>query len=72
MEFIEIQPREITDFSPTVGRALRRMVYRPRLVDGQPTFTTDLIYTHEFYYSPEDLPSNNVPEPVEGEDPGGE
>jgi tetratricopeptide (TPR) repeat protein len=72
VEFIEIQPREITDFSPTVGRALRRMVYRPRLVDGQATLTTDLIYTHEFFYRPADLPANGEPATSEGVDEDGE
>jgi tetratricopeptide (TPR) repeat protein len=64
VELLETQPREITDFSPVVGRALRRMVYRPRMVDGELTYTTDLVYTHEFYYRPEDLPSPAEAEPA--------
>jgi len=64
VEHLETQPREIVDFSPIVGRALRRMVYRPRMVDGEVTYTTDQVYTHEFYYRPSDLPSQAAPEPA--------
>jgi tetratricopeptide (TPR) repeat protein len=64
VEHLETQPREIADFSPIVGRALRRMVYRPRMVDGEVTYTTDQVYTHEFYYRPSDLPSQAAPEPA--------
>jgi tetratricopeptide (TPR) repeat protein len=64
VELIETQPREIMDFSPIVARALRRMVYRPRMVDGELTYTTDLIYTHEFYYRPADILSTAAPEPA--------
>lgn len=64
VEHLETTPREIIDFSPIVGRALRRMVYRPRMVNGEVTYTTDLIYTHEFYYRPGDLPSQSAPAPA--------
>jgi tetratricopeptide (TPR) repeat protein len=54
---LETQPREITDFAPIVARSIRRMIYRPRMEDGQVVFTRDLIFTHEFYYRPADLPA---------------
>jgi tetratricopeptide (TPR) repeat protein len=53
---IETQPRDIEEFSASVGRLLRRQMYRPRIVDGQPVATHEVIYTHEFFYRPSDLP----------------
>ena len=54
---LETQPREIVDFHEVVGRAIRRMKYRPRMEEGRIVFTRDLVYTHEFYYRPSDLPA---------------
>ena len=68
VKLIELQPREITDFSPAVGRALRRMVFRPRMENGAVTYATDLIYTHDFYYRPEDLPTNDPDAVTAGEE----
>jgi tetratricopeptide (TPR) repeat protein len=53
---VETQPREIEDFSQTVGRNLRRQMYRPRLQDGKLVATAEIIYTHDFFYRPSDLP----------------
>ncbi len=39
-----------------VRRNLRHLVYRPRVDEGQAVPTPDVIYTHEFYYRPEDIP----------------
>jgi len=52
---IETQPSEITEFDEAVGRSLRRLVYRPRIVDGKMAATPGMIYTHEFFYRPTDL-----------------
>lgn len=60
---IETQPRDIKEFSDSVGRMLRRQMYRPRLVDGELVSTPEIYYTHEFFYRPSDLP-----EPTEDDD----
>ena len=52
---IETQPAEIKDFYPTVGRSLRRLIYRPRLEDRELVATPEMFYTHEFFYRPSDL-----------------
>lgn len=75
LALIETQPREFEEFSTVIGRSLRRLIYRPRLENMQLVSTPNIIYTHEFYYRPEDMPS--LPEPSEDgadapEDSGGE
>jgi len=70
---IETQPRDIKEFSDSVGRMLRRQMYRPRLVDGELVPTPEIIYTHEFFYRPSDLPEPAEEENVlddEGEELG--
>lgn len=62
VQHIETQPQEITDFDQVVGRSLRRMVYRPRMQEGMVVQTSELVYSHEFYYRPSDLPR---PTPVD-------
>ena len=60
---LETQPREITDFHEVVGRSMRRMKYRPRMEDGRIVFTRDMIFTHDFFYRPSDIP-DPVAEPA--------
>ena len=63
LQHLETQPREITDFNKVVGRTLRRLIYRPRLKDGAVVATGDVVYTHDFYYRPNDLPKLAPPDP---------
>lgn len=67
LEHLETQPREIVDFDKIVGRSLRRLMYRPRLQDGEPVATADVVYTHEFYYRPSDLEGLPAPEEAPAE-----
>ena len=57
LKHVETQPRELSEFSTIIGRSLRRLIYRPRLVDMEMVPTPNVIYTHEFYYRPADLPT---------------
>jgi len=68
VELIEMQPPEITDFAPIVGRSIRRMIYRPRMEDGVVRSTGDLVYTHDFYYRPDDVPAPGDAEGEGGDD----
>jgi hypothetical protein len=54
---VETQPPEFKDMQERVRRNLRHIVYRPRLEEGTLVMTRDVIFTHEFYYRPEDMPS---------------
>lgn len=63
VEHIETRPPEFEDMRERVRRNLRYIVYRPRMKDGELVSTPDVVYTHEFYYRPEDIPA----EPVETE-----
>jgi tetratricopeptide (TPR) repeat protein len=68
LQLIESQPRELAEFSTTIGRSLRRMIYRPRMEDARLVESPDTFYTHEFYYRPADVPKP-PPEPLPGENP---
>ena len=57
VKHLETQPRQVINFDKVVGRALRRQIYRPRMKDGVVVATGDVVYTHEFYYREDDLPS---------------
>ncbi len=56
IELVEMQPAGLSDMETTVGRELRHLIQRPRLVDGDMVQTNNLTYTHSFYYRPSDLP----------------
>ncbi|MDX1404874.1 MAG: tetratricopeptide repeat protein [Woeseiaceae bacterium] len=57
IQHIETRPPEFTDMQERVRRNLRHLVYRPRLAEGKVVSTPDVVYTHEFYYRPEDIPA---------------
>lgn len=57
LKHVETQPPQIKDFGKTVSRSIRRLIYRPRIEDGDMVATPDVIFTHEFFYRPEDLVS---------------
>lgn len=61
MRLVEAQPAEIGKFDETVARSLRRLIYRPRMQDGQLVATNNTIYTHEFFYRQSDL-ENQTPD----------
>lgn len=52
---VEAEPAAFEDMQRTVQRDLRSLIYRPRLVDGDAVNTTDLTYTHKFFYRQSDL-----------------
>lgn len=54
---LETQPPGIDDFTDTVARTMRHLVYRPRIEDKTMVDTPGNIYTHEFFYQQSDLPS---------------
>lgn len=60
VEHIETRPPEFEDMRERVRRNLRYIVYRPRMQDGEIVSTPDVVYTHEFYYRPEDIPAEQV------------
>ena len=71
VKVIETQPQEFGEFAMVVARNLRRLIYRPRMVEMEMVATPDIIYTHEFYYRPEDIPRPR-PDPVQADDPAEE
>jgi tetratricopeptide (TPR) repeat protein len=55
---IEAKPEGLEDMERSVARELRRIVQRPRIVDGETVQTDNLTYTHNFYYRESDLPES--------------
>ena len=55
LQVIEADPPELTDFYREIQREMRRRVYRPYFVDGQPSSSPEQIFTHRFYYRQSDL-----------------
>ncbi len=56
IQHIETRPPEFEDMQERVRRNLRHLIYRPRVTDGKVVSTPDIVYTHEFFYRPEDIP----------------
>jgi hypothetical protein len=54
---IETQPPEFTDMRDRVRRNLRHLIYRPRIEAGEMVRTTEIAYTHLFYYRLADIPA---------------
>ena len=65
---VETQPRDIEEFSTSVGRMLRRQMYRPRLVDGELVSTPEILFQHEFFYRPSDLPEPSETQDLEDDE----
>lgn len=57
LENVETQPEALTEFTNVIGRSLRRLIYRPRVNEGNLVATGGVTYTHEFFYRSSDLPS---------------
>lgn len=55
IRIIEADPPTLTDMQRAVAREVRRMVHRPRMIDGDNVATEDLTYTHEYFYRQSDL-----------------
>ena len=59
---IETRPPQFEDMRERVRRSIRHLVYRPRIEEGKMVPTTELVFTHEFYYRPDDIPVNSSTE----------
>ncbi len=69
MRLIEAQPAAIGEFDQTVARSLRRLIYRPRLEEGNMVPTNDVVYTHEFFYRQSDLETDTPDSDLADEKP---
>ena len=75
LQIIEADPAELTDFYREIQREMRRRVYRPYFVDGQPSASPEQVFTHRFYYRQSDLDEiirQNTEEESAAEQEGGE
>lgn len=59
LQIVEANPPELTDFYRDIQREMRRRVYRPYYIDGQPSTSPEQIFTHRFYYRQSDVDQIN-------------
>lgn len=58
IRLVESDPPGLNDMYQSVARDVRRLVYRPRLEDGEVITSEGVTYTHTFYYREADLPED--------------
>ncbi|MDH4107753.1 MAG: tetratricopeptide repeat protein [Gammaproteobacteria bacterium] len=63
---VDADPPGLSDMYESVGREIRRCIWRPKMVDGEFVDAPDLTFNHQFYYRRADLPEP-VQEPAEDE-----
>ena len=64
IRLIDADPPGLDDMYQAVGREMRRMIHRPRLRDGVPVNTDNVVYRHSFLYRQADLPGGTEEEPA--------
>ena len=55
LQIIEAEPREFVSLHRNVQRALRKRIYRPRLVEGEAVSTEDQVIVHKYFYDQAEL-----------------
>jgi len=56
LEIVDADPPGLEDMEYAVAKEVKRIVHRPRMMDGTTVDTPGQTYIHEFYYRPSDLP----------------
>ncbi|MEM7500962.1 MAG: tetratricopeptide repeat protein [Pseudomonadota bacterium] len=62
IRLVKADPEGLNDMYQMVGRQMRRLLHRPRHVEGQAVTTENVKYTHSFYYREADLPDDTSPQ----------
>ena len=57
---IDANPSDLKDMHSSVARDVRRLMYRPRYIDGKATETQNVTYEHTYYYREADLPEQTT------------
>jgi len=60
VRLIEADPRGLDSLYKRIGRELRFIVYRPRMVDGRPVQSDNVTFSHSFFYLPEEEQKTNM------------
>jgi tetratricopeptide (TPR) repeat protein len=55
LQMVEANPQEFADMQRLVQREVKGRLYRPRYEDAKPVAVSDQVFTHQFYYTAEDL-----------------
>ena len=60
VRLIEADPLGLDSLYKRIGRELRFIVYRPRMVDGQPIQSDNVTFSHSFFYLPDEEQKTNM------------
>ena len=55
LQLIEANPQEFVDMQRLVQREVNNRLYRPRYENAEPVAVGEQVFTHQFYYTTEDL-----------------
>ena len=55
LQLVEANPQEFADMLRVVQREVKGRLYRPRYQDAKPVAVSDQVFTHQFYYTAEEL-----------------
>ena len=69
IRLVDSDPQGLDDMYQAVARDIRRLIYRPRLEDGEMSMSEVVNYTHTFYYREADLPEDATTARADGVDP---
>jgi len=68
LKMVEANPPEFTNMQRYVQRELRRRVYRPMMVEGEPIESAEQLLVHEFFYRQSDLDSLRAADSADSEE----
>lgn len=55
LQLVEANPQEFADMQRLVQREVKGRLYRPRYENAEPVAVADQVFTHQFYYTTDDL-----------------
>lgn len=55
VELVESNPQGYSQMETRVRFGVKDFIYRPRILDGEPAASTDILYRHDFFYRASDL-----------------
>ena len=68
LQLVEALPPEFTDMQKSVQREIRRRVFRPVFVDGEPVDSPDHVLVHTFSYRQSELDAARNGPPADGDE----
>jgi tetratricopeptide (TPR) repeat protein len=66
IRLVDSDPEGLDDMYEAVARDVRRLIYRPKIEDGEMSMSEGVTYTHSFYYRQADLPEGTTAARADG------